>query len=170
MADKAFEQELKKFEGDEVVLLSGGTASGKTEFLSKHLCDFEGIVFDGTLPTLEGAKIKIKKILKAEKKAVVCAILPDNLERAFGVFLNRERQFSDDHFYRTHSQSRKALLKIAENFPEAEIRIYQSMYTSRHEADLIFPAITFKSREELIKFLKENQLPEKEVIEIVNHQ
>ena len=63
LADKEFESELKNSSFSEIILLCGGTASGKTEFLATHLANRrECLVFDATLSTEEGARIKLKKI------------------------------------------------------------------------------------------------------------
>lgn len=84
-------------------MLSGGSASGKTEFLSTQLVQKDYIILDATLATLTGAKIKIKKIIKTRNIPVIYAVIPDDLRRAFVAFLNRDRKFSDTHFYTTHS-------------------------------------------------------------------
>ena len=65
---------------------------------------------------------------RAHKKAAVIAVLPDNIKRAFSAFLLRDRQFSDEHFYRTHVGARETLLWIAENSPDTELRLYESTY------------------------------------------
>lgn len=164
IADKYFAQSLKKLQGKLVILMSGGSASGKTEFLSEYLDNFDGIIYDGTLSTIEGAKIKIRKIQTALKKASVYAVFPDDLRRAFSAFLHRDRKFSDTHFYRTHSGSRKTLLWIAESFPDVEIKIYQSFYKNE---TLLFREFVFESRLEMIEFLKKNQYTETEILKNV---
>lgn len=118
LADKLFSQELKKSKHKSVILLNGGTASGKSEFLSTQLKNKKCIVFDATLSTQLGAEIKLKQILKAKKRPIIYAIIPDDLKRAFIAFLSRDRKFGDSHFYKTHSGSRKTLLWIALNYPQ----------------------------------------------------
>lgn len=98
LADKNFEKALNENLFKEVILLCGGTASGKTEFLVTQLNRKRCVILDATLSTKEGAEIKLKKILKANKKAVIYAVIPDDLKRAFIAFLNRDRRFSDTHF------------------------------------------------------------------------
>ena len=66
-ADRLFANVLKNSHYNKVILLSGGTASGKTEFMSTHLNHRKCIIFDATLATEEGARIKIKKIFQANK-------------------------------------------------------------------------------------------------------
>ena len=164
LANKSFEKALKSSNWNEVILMSGGSASGKTEFLSEHLNEFEGIIFDGTLPTIKGAEIKIKEIKKAKKKPIICAVLPDDLKRAFVAFLGRDRKFSDEYFYKTHSGARNTLLQIARTHPEVEIRIYESSYRG---ATLFFQKIVFRSSQELIEFLEKSQYTEDEILNLV---
>ena len=66
------------------------------------------------------ADIKLKKIQEAGRLPIIYAVIPDDLKRAFIAFLNRDRKFSDTHFYKTHSGSRKTLLWIAKNYPKYE--------------------------------------------------
>ncbi|MEK7592244.1 MAG: hypothetical protein AAB508_02500, partial [Patescibacteria group bacterium] len=96
LADQLFEKALTTNPYKEVILLSGGTASGKTEFLATQLHNKRCIILDATLSTEEGAKIKLKKILKAKKVPIIYAVIPDDLKRAFIAFLNRDRKFSDE--------------------------------------------------------------------------
>ncbi|NQU82457.1 MAG: hypothetical protein HQ539_00715 [Parcubacteria group bacterium] len=164
-ADKMFEYELKHAKYKKAILMNGGTASGKTEFLSEYLRDIDAIVFDGTLPTEKGAEIKIKKILKTKKKPIIYSVLPDDLNRAFIAFLHRDRKFSDKHFYRTHSGSRKTLLWVGENYPEVEIKIFESSYSEKQ--DMIFREIILKNQEQKVEFLKEIQYNEDEIVKII---
>lgn len=103
LADQQFTQVIKESTYTKVILMSGGSASGKTEFMLTELVRKSAIIVDTTLPTVEGAKIKISKALKAKKKIEIYSVLPDNLSRSFIAFLHRDRKFSEDHFYRTHS-------------------------------------------------------------------
>jgi len=68
LADKLFTKALKDTSISQVILLNGGTASGKTEFLSTHLSQENCIIFDATLATELGAKNKLRQIHKARKK------------------------------------------------------------------------------------------------------
>lgn len=165
IADKEFAQALKNLQEKNVILMSGGSASGKTEFISGYLIDSDGIVCDSTLSTIEGAKIKIQKILKAQKTPKIYAVFPDNLERAFTAFLSRDRRFNDEHFYRTHSGSRKTLLWIAQNYPQIEIKIFESKYLQK--GDMQFYEFKFTNHELLIEFLTKSQYTENEIIEII---
>lgn len=167
LADKDFEIALKKHPQKEVILLCGGTASGKTEFLVTQLHRKQCIILDATLSTEEGARIKLKKIIKAKKKPIIYAVIPDDLKRAFIAFLNRDRKFSDTHFYKTHSGSRKTLLWIASNYPKVKINIVESSYT---KDQLQFAKIEFNSRKQLIHYLINLQLTESDIITLISKE
>ena len=165
-ADKLFDQALKNKEYKDVILLSGGTASGKTEFLSTQLVQKDCIILDATLATINGAEIKIKKIIRAGKIPTIYAVIPDDLKRAFIAFFNRERKFSDTHFYTTHSGSRKALLWIATNYPDLQINIVESSYTS--DEKLQFTQIAFDNKQKLVKYITGKQMTEDDIIAYIN--
>lgn len=165
MADKLFTEELKKTKYKTVILLNGGTASGKSEFLSGRLRNKRCIILDATLATELGAQNKLRQIFKAKKKAIIYAVIPDDLKRAFDAFLHRDRKFSDNHFYKTHSGSRKTLLWIAENYPQVEINIIESSYTRSQV--LQFAQIWFSSRGQLIEYLRRQQMSENDIISAV---
>lgn len=165
LADKQFSQELKRSKYKTVILLNGGSASGKSEFLSTQLRKKKSIVFDATLSTKLGAEIKLKQIFKARQEAVVYAVIPDDLRKAFIAFLERERKFSALHFYNTHSGSRKTLLWIAQNYPNVEINIVESSYTSSRV--LQFTKIEFENRQQLTNYLEGLQMTESDIITFI---
>ena len=164
-ADKIFEKVLKESTYKKVVLLNGGTASGKTEFLSTQLESKKYIILDATLSSEKGAEIKLSKILKSNKKPIVFSVIPDDLKRAFIAFLNRDRKFSDVHFYKTHSGSRKTLLWIATNYPEVRINIIESSYNESQS--LQFKLIKFNTRKNMVNFLKSLQRTEDDILKEV---
>lgn len=166
IADTEFEIALKEEKYKNVILLNGGTASGKTEFMSTQLIDEDSIIFDATQSTELGAKTKISKILKAGKTPIIYSVIPDDLKRAFIAFLNRDRKFSDTHFYKTHSGSRKTVLWIANNYPDIIIRIIESSYTS--DQSLQFAELAFENRSKLIDFLSGIQLSENDILSQVS--
>lgn len=168
LADKEFEVAIKKNPSREVILLSGGAASGKTEFLVTQLNRKRCVIFDATLDTIERAQIKIKSIIRREKKPVIYAVIPDDLKRAFIAFLNRDRKFSDEHFYRTHSGSRKTLLWIASNYPKVRINIVESSYTK--DQILQFAKVRFNNRKQMVSYLSRLQLTESDIISIVSKE
>lgn len=165
LADHNFEIALKNSHLKEVILLCGGTASGKTEFLATQLNRKRCIILDATLSTMEGAKIKLKKIIKVRKIPILYAVLPDDLKRAFIAFLNRDRKFSDSHFYKTHSGCRKTILWIALNYPMVQINIIESSYTKNQ---LQFAKIEFDTRKRLTDYLTHLQLTESDIISLIS--
>lgn len=168
-ADKNFEEVLKNaYNYKDVILMNGGTASGKTEFLSEYLEDNKVIIFDGTLSTIHGAEIKIKKIIKKGKLPLVYSVIPDDLSRAFFAFLSRDRKFNDKHFYRTHSGARKTLLWIAKEYPQVEIKIFESSYSIKQ--DMIFREIILNKKKQTIEFLEKIQYNEEDIVKnVVNY-
>lgn len=161
-ADKLFSEELKRSKYKSVILLNGGTASGKSEFLSTQLGNKRCVILDATLATELGAEIKLKQIIKYKKNPIIYAVIPDDLNRAFIAFLNRDRKFSDNHFYKTHSGSRKTLLWIAKNYPQVQINIIESSYTTSQV--LQFAKIEFDNREQVIEYLRGLQMTENDII------
>jgi len=164
LADALYTKTINESDLKEVVLLSGGAASGKTEFMSEYLADRPCIIVDGTLPSLQGALIKTQKAQKRGKKVVIVAVWPADLKVAFAAFLQRDRKFPDEHFYRTHSQSRKALLEIAKSDLPVEIRLYENQF---EDGELTFYEYTFDSKAQLIEKLEHSQYTEQEIINII---
>ena len=165
-ADKLFAKALKDDSYKEVILLSGGTASGKTEFLVTQLNNRDCIIMDATLSTDLGAGNKIRQIIKARKVPIIYTVIPDDLRRAFLAFLNRDRKFSDAHFYRTHSGSRKTLFWIAKNYPDIEINIVESSYTL--DGKLQFSQIKIDEKQKLLDYLIGKQMTEDDIITTVS--
>src|SRR5579863_6888304 len=71
LADKLYTKSLKERSEQTVILMAGGTASGKSEYISVYLTDLDAIILDGTLPTFTGAEIKIKSAKKANKNVEI---------------------------------------------------------------------------------------------------
>ncbi|PIZ66151.1 hypothetical protein CO051_07460 [Candidatus Roizmanbacteria bacterium CG_4_9_14_0_2_um_filter_39_13] len=161
-ADKLFEKTIKESTLIHVALLNGGTASGKTEFLSTQLLDKDWIIFDTTMSSSLGAKNKLRMIWKAKKRPTIFSVIPDDLRRAFVAFLNRERQFSDIHFYKTHSQSREALLWVVKNYQEVPINIVESSYDKQQNMQFAF--IAFQNKTTLISFFESIQKTEDDIL------
>jgi hypothetical protein len=132
-----------------------------------YLEDRPVIILDGTLPSFEGAKIKIGKTLKVGKTVEVHCVMPESLLVAFVAFLNRERKFPVEHFYRTHSSSRNTILEVAEHFPNVEIKLITS-----HGAEgsrMSFTEMELESRGDLIEFLRARQYSEEEIRNKIYH-
>lgn len=164
LADKKLLQVIKDSQYQKVILMCGGPASGKTEYLSEYLTNSGDIVVDGILPTIEGAKIKIRNIVASGKNVSVHVVLPDDMKRAFTAFLHRDRKFSDEHFYKKHSSARATALYVAENYLDIEMRIFHSKYEAD---DLYFTELIFNDKIGLIEFLRQNQYTEDQIIQLV---
>jgi len=173
LADAMYVEALKERPEKKVILMAGGTASGKSEYVAAYLETEDVIVFDGTLPTLQGATIKIKKAQKAGKKVEVHLVLPTYLTVAFIVFLNRERKLAEEHFFRTHAKSRKTVLEIAKTLPDIEIEIIESDVSFvnffKRWGSMNFRRIKFDSKTQLIDFLRQNQYSETQIKETIHH-
>lgn len=154
MADKEFSMAVKSSKAKKVILLAGGSASGKTEYLRTMLEHEDAIIYDGTLSTIKGADIKIKKAQKTDKIVEIHYILPDDLKRAFIAFLARERKFDDSVFYDTHSGSRNTLLWIAKNIPDIMIKVIESSYK---KDKLRYKEIKFSHNNKMLEFIESIQ-------------
>jgi hypothetical protein len=164
LADKAYVEAIKNRPESTVILMSGGAASGKTEYISAYLRRKKAIIFDGTLPTFEGAKIKIKNALKHGRRLEIHAVVPVHLETAFVAFLNRDRKFPPEHFFRTHSSSRITLLQTAKTFTNIPIEIiFSENIKQNSDYKMNFTKLLIPDRDFLIDFLSENQYTEDEI-------
>jgi hypothetical protein len=171
LANKLFEKELKSIQNEQlpIVLMCGGSASGKTEMIEKFLAeDFKGIVFDSTLATEEGAKNKLRAIRKSGNKPYVNLVIPapyNDFSRSFHVFHGRERIIPEERFYQTHSGARKSALWIAEYCPDVVVRVFENSYDPHDTAEDMFPftEIEFEKAKHLIEFLRGIQYTEDEI-------
>ncbi len=163
IADKDFSKYLNNSDFKKVFLLCGGTASGKTELVSEYLVNKKSaIVFDGTLSSIDGAKIKIKNIKKKGKGIAVCLVFPESYKDSMFAFLNRERKFDEKYFYKTHIGSLKTVLWIAENYKNVKIEIYESFYEGLK--NMKFNQYTFSNKKSLIEFLKTKQYTKEDIL------
>lgn len=167
LADRAYVKALKERSEETVILMCGGTASGKSEYVSVYLEDKPVVILDGTLPSFEGAKIKIRNALKAGKKIEVHCVLPESLLIAFIAFLGRDRKFPVEHFYRTHSSARKTILEVAKAFPEVTIKVVTSH--GAESSGMSFTEKEFDDRGALIEFLEAQQYTEEEIRNKIYH-
>lgn len=167
LADREFHEAVKHRSEGHVVLMSGGAASGKSEYVSVYLRDANAIILDGTLPTVEGARIKIRNAQKCGKRVSVTAVMPESLSIAFSAFLGRDRKFSLEHFFRTHSSSHKTLLELAREFPSLEIAIIDSAY--QEAGSMGFTEIVFRDRDQMVELLQRRQYTEEQIRNTVIH-
>lgn len=161
MADLRFEKVIREAPYRNVILVCGGSASGKSEFLATQMANRKSVIFDGTLSSAGRAERKLREIIKENKIPIIYAVIPDNLKSAYGAFLRRDRKFSDTHFYRTHSCSRKTLLWIAINYPKVKINIVESSISS---GDLQFTGIKIDTKQKLIRYLTGLQMTQDDII------
>jgi len=183
-ANKKFDQELKKIKNKEVVLMCGGSASGKTEFIAKFCStegkNIQGLIFDSTLSSEKGAEIKIKNIKKSGNIPVIYFILPYGLARCFRAFHRRDRKIPESKFFETHVGARKVVLWIAKTYPEVKILLYYNRLLEEvselernsqiiDEEDIGFAEISFENRDELILFLEKEQFLEAEIAALINN-
>lgn len=121
-------------------------------------------MYDGTSSNFKRATTKIEKDLQFKKNVEVHAIWPADFVTAFEAFFSRDRQFSPKHFYRTQSDSRATLLKIAQEYPDIPITIIASNYDRKRQGQKMeFQVLTDKDRGVLIEFLQKNQYTEEAI-------
>jgi hypothetical protein len=168
MADQKYEQMIKNPGIKQVVMLCGGSASGKSEFVDAYLVDEyneDTIILDSTLSTSIGAKIKIKKALKQNLKVIVYFVQPQSINLAYFAFLGRERQFPVEHFIRTHSGARDTFLFVLKKYSEIK-GVYIFSYLSGDQTQSQFQEVAL-SRSEIILAIEQEQLTIEEITNII---
>jgi hypothetical protein len=158
LADTDFDEAVKSRLYDKVYFLCGGSAVGKSEFVSSYLIKDEVLIFDSTFSSHTGVKAKLSKTKKYE--ITVFFIQPKNLLSCFLSFKGRKRQFDHKHFVRTHAGSREMALFILQKYKHVNVRCFVSeldFYQKMSYEEIIV------EREGLIQSLKNNQLT-KEII------
>lgn len=128
LADTEFTQELKSRKYRRVILMAGGTASGKTEFAHSYLYHPDQLVYDGTLKDYHGFEVKLQRIArhtKGQAKVKVVLIIPRDWTKAFGAFLQRERKMNVATFFDTQIRSKITAAEILER-TKTRVEIYSS--------------------------------------------
>lgn len=128
LADKDFIDCLRSQKYKRIIFMSGGTASGKTEFAHSYLNKKDQLVYDGTLKDFDGFKIKLQKIKRYDKnntRVKVVLIIPKDWVRAFEAFLKRERKMRPVTFFDTHTRSKLTVARIL-NETKTRVEIYVS--------------------------------------------
>lgn len=123
LADKDFIDCLKSKKYKRIILMAGGTASGKTEFARLYLNSKDMLVYDGTLKKFNGFKVKtdrIKKYCKRKSSVKIILIIPYSWEKAFDAFLGRERKMNINTFFSTQTQSKRTVARI---LMETKVRV-----------------------------------------------
>jgi len=141
-----------------VTLMGGGSASGKTEYVSSEKCDKTCIVFDGTLANVKSLERKLAQIKKSNKTAEVCMVIPGNLTDTFNTFLMRDRKVPAEVFYQTHTGCRKTLLWLTQNHPEIKIEIIINLSDSS-----VMEKKNFASIQERDKFIQDLQISDEDI-------
>ncbi len=134
MADKDFEKLIKEKKFKEIIFMSGGTASGKSEFAIQNYRESEDIlVLDATLKNIEGFKIKYKLIQKYQKEASVKIIhvAPIFWPDALDAFYGRERKMKIENFWITHIDSKKTIISILREYKEVVLDLILSSYSGK---------------------------------------
>jgi len=167
LADAAFKQALKNAQYKKVVLMCGGSASGKSEFASSSLINEGVIVYDGTLSSVEGAKVKIRNSKRKRKRIEINAIIPDNITKVFRAFLTRDRAIPIDVFIETHSFCRSTLLWILKHQMDIDVKIYES---SVKKDRLQVDELIFGGRNDMTKYIKLIQISKKEIKKLIQRQ
>lgn len=147
LADKDFIKHLKSGKYKRVILMAGGTASGKTEFATSYLIHEDQLVYDGTLKNFDGFQIKYKNIMKYTKgqaKIKVVLILPLSFDDAFKIFQNRKRKMKVETFFDTQIRSRQTVAKILLE-TKTRVEIYSSTYIAEKDI-LIYKRINIGER------------------------
>ncbi len=123
LADADFKIFLQSRKYKRIIFMAGGTASGKTEFASQFLNKKDQLVYDGTLKSFEGFKVKLDKIKRYDKnnsKVKVVLIIPKDWVKSFDAFLTRERKMNPETFFETHIKSK---LSVAEILVKTKVRV-----------------------------------------------
>ncbi len=168
IADKEFKNALRSQSSPtSVILMCGGSASGKSEYIETYLNKENSIIYDGTLSTIEGAKVKIRNCKRYHKNVKVIAVITNSLPKSFYAFINRIRKYSIEDFYRSHIGSRETLKYIFKNYNDIEIVFIESY--SDGEANLKFREIKLKDLEAYVNNFQITQEEiEKQILKFIN--
>lgn len=168
LSKEAFSAALSFSKYSKVLLMAGGSCSGKTEFISSELVDKEVIIFDGTLGSIGSTDKKIKEIIKNGKQVEVCAIIPESISDTFNAFLLRSRRVPEKVFFETHSGFRNTLKWLLKNRPEVIIRII--MNRGEKDGALIVEELTFKDEKSIEDFILTQQMTEDDIQDRIRGQ
>lgn len=168
LADQEFESSLADSRITKVILLCGGGASGKTEYLMTYLVDDEPdttLVLDGTLSSVQGLQIKLSKIRKAGKSVEIHGILPADIRDAYSAFLGRRRKYPTEYFCKTHAGARKVLLEAtSEKYQARGVRVH--VYEVEYQKDRSLEFFRIKDID-VVKYIHHIQWTEEEIFDKV---
>jgi hypothetical protein len=115
LANKDFIDQLKSQKYKRIILMAGGTASGKTEFAFSYLNKKDQLVYDGTLKDFNGFNVKSQKVQRYSKndpKIKIVLVIPQDWIKAFEAFLKRDRVMRPQVFFETQIKSKLTVAKI----------------------------------------------------------
>jgi hypothetical protein len=159
-AKARYAEALKDPYYDDVVIMGGGSGSGKTEvFVSKNLDRPNTILFDGTLADKAAAQTKIDQALKAGKNVKIEAVMAP-IEDAFMFASDRGRYIPRDVFADKHYGFRKTLYELAKENPSLEIGITINSKAKTYTG-------SFKNRPEMLEYLKEQSFSKEKVDSLI---
>lgn len=157
LADQEFERFLKEKKFKEIIFMSGGTASGKTEFVAQNYREIADIlVLDATMKNIESFQIKYKLIKKYQHENVIVKIVhvaPFIWVNALAAFYGRERQMKLENFWITHVNSKMTLAKIIEKYEDVIVELYISTYPNK-KCNFEIASMDNWSKKEKIEFIK----------------
>lgn len=135
LADKDFTDCLKSKNYKRIIFMAGGTASGKTEFASSYITHKDQLVYDGTLKSFDGFRVKLQRIGRYDKNnssVKVVLIMPLDWVKSFEAFLKRERKMKNSTFFETQIKSKMTVAKILRN-TKIRVEIFVSRYEEGRE-------------------------------------
>jgi hypothetical protein len=169
LANKEYEKVLKLNNIHEVILVCGGSASGKTEFIDWHLKHLDNVlIFDSTLSNFEGAVNKIRPALKKDKNIRIVLILSFNITSALLAYKERKRQFPVEHFTRTHSGSRKCFLELLKEYSNNS-KVKFEIFTKFDKIDYIGYNRLIGDSKQIMNFVNSFQLTQIQIQKIINN-
>ena len=160
MADQAYAEAIKdRVKYKNIILLCGGSAVGKSEFISTYLSSMDDtIIFDSTLSSRSGVKTKLNESrVRSKFNVTVIFIQPESILQSFIAFQGRDRQFPHTHFIRTHSGSRDTFLYVLEKYDTINYRYFIS---SIDTSDKMLYKEVIADREKVIEAIRDEQISE----------
>jgi len=168
LADAEYDEALKSQPFDHVILLCGGSASGKSEFCSTALSSRDAIVFDSTLSSTLALKNKWERAKKSHKTLEIIYIMPESIAKSYVTFLNRVRKFPTEHFVRTHAQSRVVVIEALQRPRYANVEITIFISSVKSDNTMIYRQIFENgSRLEKLEFFERERLSRQMIENII---
>ncbi len=157
LANSDFVAELKTHKYNKVILMAGGTASGKTEFCYTYIKDKKALVYDGTLKKIDNLIVKLQKIKRYAKyidNVKVILVIPKDINASYAAFLKRDRKMSTAVFFETQILSKLVVADILKNHTEIKVEIKVSVYEPSGKLNYIKVSLK-KGRKNMAKVLED---------------